>query len=97
MASFHSRHVFDEAAHPAILPPKRRIRQCGPVGKRFGFRICASARNSTLVWMEEVTLDDAQDREVLLKLATAETLHVDLRLIEVGCLMDGWSPTTGST
>jgi hypothetical protein len=39
--------------------------------------------------MEEATLDDAQDREVLLKLATAETFHVDLRLIEVGWLMDG--------
>ena len=39
-------------------------------------------RNSTPVRVEEVTLDDLQGHEVLLKLATAETFHVDLHFIK---------------
>ena len=82
MAGFCSNHVFDKVAAPAILLLKLKICQEDTAVKRFNFRICVFVRNSTPVGVEEVTLDDPQDHEVLLKLATAETFHVDLHFVK---------------
>jgi len=45
-------------------------------------KAAVSYKNSTPWRAKEVTLDDPQDHEVLLKLATAEMFHVDLHFIK---------------